>query len=71
VRRCRFESDRAGALEGGRDSVKWSMLHDIAVATRASRRRYRALLAGLDIPCIALASPDAIAEFYRREGLIR
>lgn len=71
VRRCWFESDRAGALEGGRDSVRWSMLHHIAVATRASRRRHTALLADLDIPCIALPSPDAIAEFYRREGLGR
>ena len=40
VRRCWFERDRRGALEGGRDSVKWDMIRHITVATRASRRRY-------------------------------
>jgi adenylate kinase family enzyme len=43
VRRCWFERDRAGALAGGRDSVKWAMLHHIAVTSRANRKRYDAM----------------------------
>ncbi|MGQ7394108.1 hypothetical protein ACTGZO_10755, partial [Streptococcus suis] len=71
VRRCWFEPERVGALEGGRDSVKWDMLRHIAVATRANRRRYAAMLAGLAVPHLYLPTPAALADFYRSEGLIR
>ena len=36
LRRCWFERDRRGALEGAPDRVTWAMLHHIAVATRAT-----------------------------------
>lgn len=71
VRRCWFERQRAGALEGGRDSVKWDMLHHIAVTTPANRRRYAALFDELTIPARRLATPAALAAFYRSEGLSR
>lgn len=69
--RCWSAGDRIGGLEGGRDSVKWTMLHHIAVATRANRRRYRAIADTIELPVVRLASPRAIADFYRAAGLRR
>lgn len=71
VARCWFDRHRIGALEGGRDSVKWAMLRHIAIATRANRRRYDALAKTIDLPVIRLATPRAIAAFYRAAGLTR
>ncbi|RVT94413.1 AAA family ATPase [Sphingomonas crocodyli] len=71
VRRALFETNRVGNLEGGQDSVKWAMLHHIAVRTRDNRRRYAAMLDGLDLPQIRLTSSRLIDNFYQREGLAR
>lgn len=71
LRRSWFETARAGALKGGRDSVKWDMLHHIAVATRANRRRYAAMAATLPVPVLRLTGAAALARFYRDEGLRR
>jgi adenylate kinase family enzyme len=65
IARCWDNEGRVGALEGDRDSIKWTMLRHIAVTTRANRRRYDALAATLTLPLIRLASPRAIAAFYR------
>lgn len=71
VRRSLFERrTRVGGLEGARDSVKWDMLHHIAVVTPPSRRRYAAKVAALDKPKIILPSARAIADFYASEGLM-
>ncbi|MDG2535967.1 AAA family ATPase [Sphingomonas sp. HITSZ_GF] len=70
-RRCWFEHDRIGALEGGRDSVKWLMLHHIAVVTPASRRRYAAMFETIALPKFRLASPAALTRFYNTAGLER
>lgn len=69
VRRSWFEHERVGALEGGQDSVKWDMIHHIAVTTRENRERNRATFDGIDLPKIRLASPADLARFYRTEGL--
>jgi len=71
VARCWFDRDRIGALAGNRDSVKWAMLRHIATTTRANRRRYDALAATIDLPVVRLATPRAIAAFYRTAGLTR
>lgn len=71
LRRCWFERDRRGALEGGRDSVKWDMIRHIAVTTRANRRRYRDMIDGIRLPRIQINSTDALAAFYRLNGLSR
>jgi adenylate kinase family enzyme len=71
VRRCWFETERLGGLAGGRDSVKWSMIRHIAIATRANRRRYEEIFDGLGLPRIRLSSPAALAAFYRSNGLSR
>ncbi|WP_342167210.1 AAA family ATPase [Methylobacterium sp. SD21] len=71
LRRSWFERDRRGALEGGRDSVKWGMIRHIAVATRANRSRYQDLFDGLTLPKVHIKSPMALADFYRSNGLRR
>jgi adenylate kinase family enzyme len=71
IRRCWFERDRRGALEGGRDSVKWDVIRHITIATRANRRRYRDMIDGISLPKVHINSTKALAEFYRLNGLRR
>ncbi|HMR33773.1 MAG TPA: AAA family ATPase [Geminicoccaceae bacterium] len=70
-RRTWLERDRAGGLEGGKDSVKWNMIHHITVTTRASRRRYASMFHEVDLPKLRLPSIRAIEQYYRRWGLER
>ena len=72
ARRTLFERHgRAGGLEGGKDSVKWSMIHHIAVVTPPNRRRYAELFRQTDLPKIALLSARDIDRFYNAEALQR
>jgi adenylate kinase family enzyme len=71
VRRCWFERDRRGALEGGRDSVKWDVIRHITVATRANRSRYEQMFGDIRLPKVRLDSTRALAEFYHVNGLSR
>jgi adenylate kinase family enzyme len=71
IRRCWFERDRRGALEGARDSVKWDMIRHIVVSTRANRSRYRDMFDGINLPKLQIGSTKALAEFYRASGLTR
>lgn len=71
ARRSWFERERAGGLDGGRDSVKWVMIHHIAVTTRLNRERARLAFEGLGVPKIRLATPAALNTFYRDNGLTR
>ncbi|CDX31707.1 conserved hypothetical protein [Mesorhizobium sp. ORS 3359] len=68
-RRSLFETGRHGALEGGRDSVKWDMIHHIAVVTPRNRKRYGAMLDALDLPKLRLTSVRAIKQCFRDWGL--
>jgi adenylate kinase family enzyme len=71
IRRTWSGRERAGALEGNRDSIKWAMLHHIAVVTPGHRKRYAALYLRSDLPKVLLPSARAIDECYRRWGLQR
>lgn len=71
IRRTLFESERLGALEGGRDSIKWDMIHHIAVATPENRKRYQAMFAQLDLPKLQLSSLRAIKNCFRDWDLAR
>lgn len=71
ARRSWFERDRVGGLEGGSDSVKWAMIHHIAVVNRAGRRRNVRLFESLDLPKVRLGSVTALNAFYRSNGLSR
>jgi len=71
LRRCWFERDRRGALEGGRDNVKWSMIRHIVIATRANRSRYRSMIDGISLPKVQISSTKALAAFYSSNSLSR
>ncbi|WP_158747838.1 AAA family ATPase [Acidisphaera sp. L21] len=71
TRRCWFERDRRGTLEGGRDSVKWDVIHHMTVATRANRSRYERMFDDIRLPKLRLDSARAVAEFYGANGLRR
>ena len=71
LRRSWFERARHGALDGARDSVKWTMIRHIAGATRRNRVRHAALFDAVTLPKLRLATATEIAAFYRREGLSR
>jgi adenylate kinase family enzyme len=71
VRRTWFERDRAGALEGARDSLKWTMFRHIAVLTPPKRRASAEMFERIELPKVHLATPRALADFYRAEGLDR
>jgi adenylate kinase family enzyme len=68
-RRTLFEKDRLGALEGGRDSVKWDMIHHIAVTTPKNRKKYQAMFEELALPKLRLSSLRAIKQCFRDWGL--
>jgi adenylate kinase family enzyme len=70
-RRTLFEKDRIGTLDGCKDSVKWSMIHHVAIVTPRNRRRYAELFREFDLPKISLSSAQAIDRFYRDERLRR
>ena len=46
-RRTLFERKRFGALEGGRDGIKWAMIYHIAVVSPKNRKRYANMFHGL------------------------
>ena len=71
LRRSWFERGRHGALDGARDSVKWTMIRHIAGPTRRSRGRYAALFDAVALPKVRLATAAEIADLYRREKLSR
>jgi hypothetical protein len=68
-RRTLFEKDRLGALEGGRDSVKWDMIHHIAVTTPRNRKKYQSMFDTLELPKLQLTSVRAIKQCFLAWGL--
>ncbi|MCJ2141368.1 AAA family ATPase [Methylobacterium sp. E-066] len=71
LRRCWFERDRPGALEGGRDSVKWNMIRHIVVATPANRKLLAAQFDRIGLPKLRLDTPGALTRFSLTAGLDR
>lgn len=68
-RRTWFERDRRGALEGGQDTVKWRMIHHIAVVTPPNKQRYAEMYERIDLPKVKLANTGELNRFYRAEQL--
>ncbi|TGS11053.1 AAA family ATPase [Mesorhizobium sp. M2E.F.Ca.ET.209.01.1.1] len=68
-RRTLFETTRHGALEGGRDSVKWDMIHHIAVVQPRNRKHYSAMFDELDLPKLQLSSVSAVKQCFHEWGL--
>ena len=70
-RRTLFEKERRGGLEGGRDSIKWDMIHHIVVATPKNRKRYKTMFAQVDLPKLQLSSLRAIKKCFQEWYLTR
>jgi adenylate kinase family enzyme len=58
-------SDRAGHLEGAKDSIKWEMVHWILVKTRNSGVKYAKILQESGLPTIECYTADALNNLYR------
>ena len=71
VRRTLSGRKRFGALDGGRDSIKWEMIHHIAVVTPRNRRRYAELYHKVHLPKVCLRSARAIKDCYQEWNLER
>src|ERR1700712_1486879 len=63
LRRSWFQRTRLGALEGGKDSVKWNMIRHIAVTTRHNRRRYGETFEQITLPKSRLSTTGEIVSF--------
>jgi adenylate kinase family enzyme len=70
-RRTLFQKTRIGSLHGGQDSIKWSMIHHIAVATPKNRERYRTMFDDIELPKIYLPAAAAISAVYSQWRLER
>ncbi|WP_028601185.1 ATPase AAA [Ottowia thiooxydans] len=68
-RRTWFEHHRPGALEGGKDSIKWGMLRHIAIVTPGNRLRYAELYEKARLPKVKLATTGELNRFYQAEQL--
>jgi hypothetical protein len=64
LRRTLLERTRAGALEGGQESLKWEMIRHIVTTTRENRQRYGALFGEVALPKVRLASARAIKRCF-------
>ena len=71
LRRTLFERERAGALEGGRDSLKWVMVHHILFRSPGNRKRMALIFDEQALPKVALSSLRDIERAYHRWGLQR
>jgi adenylate kinase family enzyme len=71
LRRTLFEHERAGMLEGGRDSLKWAMVRWILVASPRSLRRYRESLPRAGLPYVESHSMRELRGLYEAWGLQR
>lgn len=58
-------SDRAGHLEGAKDSIKWEMVHWILVKTRNSGVKYRNVLHQSDLPTVECRTAAALNSLYQ------
>jgi adenylate kinase family enzyme len=69
-RRTLFERERAGALEGTKDSVKWAMVHWLW-HTRHSIAKYRRMAKESGLPCVFVRHERELQMLYEAWGLTR
>ncbi|WP_246718230.1 hypothetical protein [Rhizobium laguerreae] len=59
------QSDRAGHLEGAKDSIKWEMVYWILFKTRNSGVRYATVLQEFGLPTVECHTATALNRLYR------
>ncbi|MBB3567126.1 AAA family ATPase [Rhizobium sp. BK491] len=64
-------SDRAGHLEGAKDSIKWEMIHWILVKTRKSGVKYAKILQDSELPMVECRTAKALNNLYQAWDLPR
>jgi adenylate kinase family enzyme len=70
-RRTLFETYRPGSLPGKKDSIKWSMIHWVAFASRVSGPRLRDRATDSGLPYVSCRSMSEVKTLYRAWGLER
>ena len=58
-------AERAGHLEGARDSIKWEMIHWILVKTRNSSVKYSRIIRESGLPAVECHTAEELNELYR------
>ena len=71
VRRTLFQKDRIGSVAGGRDSLKWSMIHWVLVVSPRNLRRYRQQLPETGLPFVEARGMRGLNRLYAAWGLTR
>jgi adenylate kinase family enzyme len=71
LKRTLFQRERAGSLPGGRDSIKWEMIHLILVVQPRRRASGVARLREAGRPMIQLESMTELRALYTAWGLTR
>jgi adenylate kinase family enzyme len=67
--RTLFQKDRVGNLQGGKDSLKWEMVHWILIASPKALRGYRTMLPQAGLPFIETRSMRELNALYAAWGL--
>lgn len=70
-RRTLFETDRLGSLTGGRDSIKWEMIHWILGPSPRNLARYRRDLPAAGLPFTETRSRPELNRLYAEWNLAR
>lgn len=70
-RRSLTQPDRAGALDGARDSIKWEMIRWIVVVSPKNLRRYRTDLPATGLPFTEFRSMAELKRVYGEWALTR
>ncbi len=58
-------ANRAGHLEGAKDSIKWEMVQWILVKTRDSGAKYAKILQASELPMVECRTAEALNDLYR------
>lgn len=69
LRRTLFQKERAGSLTGGRDSIKWEMIHLIMVVQPQRRSQSVARLRAAQRPMVQLETMTELRALYAAWGL--
>jgi len=71
VLRTLFQRERAGNLEGNKDTIKWFMVRWILFVSQKSVRRYRQVLPTVNRPYLELRNMLQLKRLYTAWGLTR
>jgi adenylate kinase family enzyme len=71
LRRTLFQQQRAGHLEGARDSIKWNMIHWILIKAPRKLGAYYAMIEASGLPYVKTNGMGDVNRLYAQWGLHR